>query len=144
MKRIHAMIRKRAHWQCEEQSQLLKKIHTSSFESTVKWPKKSKISSMTTLWNSASIADQDNQVLLWSERIRLISYNSNEILNNSLFFLSIDPRFQTSSVGQELRKTLSNLEKTTHNFVREHGELANRAEYLKYTDYVRQHEKNKK
>lgn len=55
---------------------------------------------------------------------------------------SVDPRYQTSSVGQELRKTLSNLEKTTHNFVREHSELANRAEYLKYTDFVRQHKKN--
>ena len=52
-----------------------------------------------------------------------------------------DPRYRTSSVGQELRETLSTLQKTTHTFVREHDELANRAEYLKYTDFVRQREK---
>lgn len=53
-------------------------------------------------------------------------------------FCSKDPRYHTSSVRQELRDTLSKLDKATHHFIREHDELANRAEYLKYTDFVRQ------
>lgn len=54
--------------------------------------------------------------------------------NAILSYHSTDPRYYTSSVRQELRETLSALQKTTHNFVREHDELANRAEYLKYVD----------
>lgn len=55
-----------------------------------------------------------------------------------------DPRYQKSSVGQELRHTLRELQKATHNFVREHNELANRAEYLMHTNFVRKREQNSK
>lgn len=41
----------------------------------------------------------------------------------------------------ELRNTLSQLQKATHSFVREHGELANRAEYLQHREFVEQREK---
>lgn len=41
----------------------------------------------------------------------------------------------------ELRNTLSQLQKATHNFIREHDALANRAEYLRHRDFVEQREK---
>lgn len=41
----------------------------------------------------------------------------------------------------ELRNTLSQLQKATHNFIREHDVLANRAEYLRHRDFVEQREK---
>lgn len=66
-----------------------------------------------------------------------------KIYENVYFLFSLqDPRFHTSSVRQELNDTISKLLKTTHNFVRQHDELANRAEYLKYKDFVSQREKH--
>lgn len=44
-------------------------------------------------------------------------------------------------VSKELRKSLSDLSKGTHAFIRKHDTLANRAEYLQYTDLVRNREK---
>lgn len=41
----------------------------------------------------------------------------------------------------ELRRTLSQLQKDTHNFIREHNELANRVEYLRDKDFIEQREK---
>lgn len=56
-------------------------------------------------------------------------------------FTQKDPRYYSNSVGMELRKTLMQLQKDTHNFIREHNELANRAEYLRDRDFIEQREK---
>lgn len=44
-------------------------------------------------------------------------------------------------ISKELRKSLSELSKGTHAFIRNHDTLATRAEYLQYTDFIRNREK---
>lgn len=36
----------------------------------------------------------------------------------------------------DMRQTLSTLEKNTHKFIQEHNDLSNKAEYLKFKNYV--------
>lgn len=74
--------------------------------------------------------------LLWN-----ILLNEFSISVFLFLFSCIDPRYFSNTVGKELRNTLSQLQKTTHNFVREHDQLANRAEYLRHRDFLEQREK---
>lgn len=48
----------------------------------------------------------------------------------------MDPRYATENSSMNLRQTLSTLQKSTHQFVREHNELSSHVQYLKYRNFV--------
>lgn len=92
-------------------------------------------------WSSVTTFAHNKQVMVTISFFMFFCWNSWNFVHS---ILNTDPRYHMSSVRRELQYTLSTLQKTTHNFIRQHNELANRAEYLKYANLLRQYEKGAK
>lgn len=67
-----------------------------------------------------------------------ISFFNRHFCEISFFMVSDENQLK---ISKELRKSLSDLSKGTHAFIRKHDTLANRSEYLQYTDFVKNREK---
>lgn len=148
VKKIRDTVQTSRRWICERRWRLSIETPISSSRSTMICRRKPSGSSTSASSKNAMTIDRDKQVSSTNNEIYssicFSFFRFNFTLSCFIFvfhsFPAKDPRYHTSSVGQELRETLSTLQKTTHTFIRQHDELANRAEYLKYTDFVRQRE----
>lgn len=56
----------------------------------------------------------------------------------------LDPRYRDEKTNQQFHETLSNLSKSTHEFIRAQNSLARHSDYLEYNNFLEQRKKYRK